>query len=223
MKNKVLKSRLIALAIVLGVSFTLQSCKKDNVSDKEAQQVEKITDATLFDVDKELSNIDWKGYKIFKSEKTSHFGTLKFSEGEIGVKDNQIVSGKFVADMHSLANTDLADNKEASEKLDGHLKSVDFFNVEKYPTATFEITKITPKTEGDYNSTVEGNLTIKETTKSVSFNANLSIDGEQISLSTEPTDIDRTLFGVEFQSPIENGVIKNEMTLQINLKAKLRK
>lgn len=223
MKINILKSRFIALAVVLGVSFTLQSCNKDKVSDKEPQQVEKITDATLFDVDKELSNIDWKGYKVFKSENTSHFGTLKFSEGEIGVKDNQIVSGKFVADMHSLANVDLADNKDASEKLDGHLKSADFFNVEKYPTATFEITKITPTAESDYNSIIEGNLTIKETTKSVNFNANITIDNKQISLSTEPTDIDRTLFGVEFQSPIENGVIKNEMTLQINLKAKLRK
>ena len=148
---------------------------------------------------------------------------MKFVEGEISIKDNQIVSGKFIANTTSLANVDLANNPEASKQLDNHLKSADFFDVEKYPTATFEISKVTPSEQGDYNSILEGNLTIKGITRAISLNANIKIDTKQVSIATEQTDIDRSLFGIEFQSPIENGVIKNEITLQIIIKANLKK
>lgn len=207
------------------VSFfgILNSCQKENKTHQEPQSVEQVNDATLFILDTSVSNIDWTGYKIFKSENTSHFGTIKFSEGEIGVKNQQIVSGKFVANTTTLANTDLIDNKDASEKLNQHLKSPDFFDVEKYPTATFEITKVMPNEQGDYNSVLEGNLTIKGISKFVKFNANVKLEDQQVSISTEPTDIDRSLFGVNFQSPIENGVIKNEITLQIMVKTNLKK
>lgn len=213
----------IKLAIASFLSFgVLYSCKKDTPT-QEVQQVEQVTDATIFTLDKENSNIDWTGYKVFKSENTSHFGTIKFLEGEIGIKNQKIVSGKFIVDMPSLGNKDLIDSKEASEKLDQHLKSADFFDVEKYPTATFEITKVTSTEQGDYNSILEGNMTIKGITKTVSFNANIKVSDEQISIATEPTNLDRNLFDVKFQSPIENGIIKNEITLQIKLKADLKK
>lgn len=207
------------MASILSVSV---SCKKETAENNQPKQTEQISDATIYNLDKEQSNIDWRGYKIFKSQNTSHFGTMNFSEGEIGVKNGAIVSGKFVADTKSLTNIDLADDKEASEKLNQHLKSVDFFDVEKYPTAVFELTKVTPTEQGDYNSTLEGNLTIKGQTKQVSFNANINVKvtDEQITISTEPTDINRQDFNVNFQSPVENGILKNEITLQISVKAK---
>ena len=209
--------------IALAMVGTAISCKKEESQSQDTQKIEQISDAQIFILNKDLSNIDWKGYKIFKSESTSHFGTMKFLEGEIGIKDNQIVSGKFIANTTSLANVDLVNNPEASKQLDQHLKSADFFDVEKYPTATFEISKVTPSEQGDYNSVLEGNLTIKGITKAISLNANIKIDKEQVSIATEQTDIDRSIFGVEFQSPIENGVIKNEITLQIIVKADLKK
>lgn len=209
--------------ITLVMLSTAISCKKEEIQSQDTQKIEQVSDAQVFILNKDLSNIDWKGYKIFKSESTSHFGTMKFTEGEIGIKDNQIVSGKFIANTTSLANVDLANNPEASKQLDNHLKSADFFDVEKYPTATFEISKVTPSEQGDYNSILEGNLTIKGITKAISLNANIKIDAKQVSIATEQTDIDRSLFGIEFQSPIENGVIKNEITLQIIIKANLKK
>ena len=209
--------------IALAMVGTAISCKKEETQGQDTQKIEQVSDAQVFILNKDSSNIDWKGYKIFKSESTSHFGTMKFVEGEISIKDNQIVSGKFIANTTSLANVDLANNPEASKQLDNHLKSADFFDVEKYPTATFEISKVTPSEQGDYNSILEGNLTIKGITKAISLNANIKIDAEQVSIATEQTDIDRSIFGVEFQSPIENGVIKNEITLQIIVKADLKK
>lgn len=209
-------------AVLVATALTLNACKKDEkTSTEEVQNIEQVSDATVFEVNKDSSKIEWKGYKVFKSEETSHFGTMNFSEGELGVKDNQLVSGKFVADIQSLKTTDL--EGEAAEKLNGHLKADDFFGAEKFPTATFEISKVTPLQEGDYNTMLEGNLTIKGITKSTSFKANVKIEDELVSVSTEPTDFDRSLFDVKFQSPVENGVIKNEITLQVMVKANLKK
>ena len=218
-----MKKHIIRIALMASILSVSVSCKKETAENNQPKQTEQISDATIYNLDKEQSNIDWRGYKIFKSQNTSHFGTMNFSEGEIGVKNGAIVSGKFVADTKSLTNIDLADDKEASEKLNQHLKSVDFFDVEKYPTAVFELTKVTPAEQGDYNSTLEGNLTIKDQTKLVSFNANVKITDEQIMISTEPTDINRQDFNVNFQSPVENGILKNEMTLQISVKANVKK
>lgn len=214
--------KITILALALSASALFVSCKNDAPT-SDIQQVETIEGLETLNLNTELSNINWKGYKVFKSENTSHFGTMKFTEGEVGIKDGQLVAGKFVADVNSLANESLADSPEMSEKLDAHLKDGDFFEVEKFPTATFEITKVSPTEDDDYNSILEGNLTIKETTQSVKFKANVKISENEVSIATEPTDIDRTLFGVKFQSPIENGVIKNEITLQVLVKAEVKK
>ena len=213
-----MKKYLVYFLCIALVGITV-SCKKEKetVKNKPVKE-ESIADFQTFTINKEQSNIDWKGYKIFKSESTSHFGTMAFSEGNINVKDGKLVSGKLVIDTKSITSTDIED-KELAAKLDNHLKNSDFFDVEQFPTATFEITKVTPSEHGDYNSVIEGNMTIKGITKVVSFNANVKVDTEQVSIYTEPTDIDRTEFGVKFQLPIKDGIIKNEFTLQVAIKA----
>ncbi len=121
--------------------------------------------------------------------------------------------------MTSLTSEDLKKDAAQMEKLNGHLKSGDFFETEKFPTASYEITKVSPLAEGDYNTVLDGNLTIKGITKQMQFKANVSVKDGVVSIATEPKDISRKEFGVEFQSPVENGVIKDEITLQINVKA----
>jgi len=213
-----MKKYLVYFLCIVLVGITV-SCKKEKETVKnEPVKEESVADYQTFTINKEQSNIDWKGYKIFKSENTSHFGTMDFSEGDINVKGGKLVSGKLVIDTKSITTTDIED-KELAAKLDNHLKNSDFFDVEQFPTATFEITKVTPSEHGDYNSVIEGNLTIKGITKAVSFNANVKVDTEQVSIYTEPTDIDRTEFGVKFQLPIKDGIIKNEFTLQVAIKA----
>ena len=213
-----MKKYLVYFLCIALVGITV-SCKKEKETVKNEPAKEKsVADYQTFTINKEQSNIDWKGYKIFRSENTSHFGTMDFSEGDINVKDGKLVSGKLVIDTKSITTTDIED-KELAAKLDNHLKNSDFFDVEQFPTATFEITKVTPSEHGDYNSVIEGNMTIKGITKTVSFNANVKVDTEQVSIYTEPTDIDRTEFGVKFQLPVKDGIIKNEFTLQVAIKA----
>ena len=215
-----MRKKLFSLAIpALFIAAVMVSCKKDKPLTSESNDVTTTKDGSQYTLDTLNSKVEWKGYKVFKSENTSHFGNIKFESGDVTVKDGKLESGKFVADMNSLTSVDLKDSPEDMGKLNGHLKSGDFFEVEKFPTASFEITKVTPTTEGDYNTLLDGNLTIKGITKPVQFKANVSVKDGEVSVATEPKDVKREEFGVKFQAPAENGVIKDEVTLQISVKA----
>lgn len=209
----------ILFSLAIPAFFTVVSCSKEKPVTSDANEVTTTKDGSRFVLDTLNSNVEWKGYKVFKSENTSHFGTIKFESGDVTVKDGKLESGKFVADMTSLTSEDLKNKKDDLEKLNGHLKSADFFEVEKFPTASYEITKVSPSAEGDYNTILDGNLTIKGITKPTQFKANVAVNGAEVSIATEPKDIMREEFGVKFQSPAANGVIKNEVTLQIKVKA----
>ncbi|MDH6252695.1 polyisoprenoid-binding protein YceI [Chryseobacterium sp. H1D6B] len=215
-----MRKKLFSLAIpALFAAAVVVSCKKDKPLTSDSKEVATTKDGAQYTLDTLNSKVEWKGYKIFKSESTSHFGTIKFESGDVTVKDGKLESGKFVADMASLTSVDLKDDAEQLGKLNGHLKSGDFFEVEKFPTASYEITKVSPASEGDYNTLLDGNLTIKGITKPVQFKANVSVKNGEVSVATEPKDIKREEFGVKFQAPAENGVLKDEVTLQINVKA----
>ncbi len=209
------------LAFAAGV--LLVSCGKDKPLTSESNEVSTTQDGQIFELDTLNSKIEWKGYKVVKTENTSHFGIINFKSGEVTVKGGKLESGKFVADMNSLTSVDLKDDEEQLGKLNGHLKSGDFFETEKFPTASYEITKVTENTSGDYNTVLDGNLTIKEITKPVQFNANISVKDGEISIATEPKDIKREDFGVKFQIPLQNGIIKDEVNLQILIKAMEKK
>jgi len=110
------------------------------------------------------SSIVWTGKKIGGS----HTGHIQLLSGYLTKSGDGFVEGKLVADMASLSNTDLED-KEMRAKLIGHLKSDDFFSVEKYPTATLVIESGEKVSEGIYQ--FSGKMTIKGTTNPVSFEA----------------------------------------------------
>ncbi len=72
---------------------------------------------------------------------------------------------------------------EYQQKLNGHLKNGDFFEVEKYPTATFKITSVKKNNDKVYNSLVTGNLTVKGKTNAVSFPAKITYANGTVTLS----------------------------------------
>lgn len=218
---KIRNSILFAATLSL---LTFTACKKDKKVESETSIVSTTKDGKVFTVDTSTSKIEWKGYKVVKSDNTSHIGTVALESGEVTIKDNKLESGKFVADMSTLTSTDLKDDAENLNKFNSHMKSADFFDVEKFPTTTYEITKVSDAPEGsDYNTVLEGNLTIKGITKPVQFNANVKVEGENVMIATQPKDINREDFGVVFQLPAENGLIKDEITLQIIVNAKEKK
>lgn len=220
MMHKFISSILIGILAVSCVA----SCEKSKTTAGEAQNDSAKREGLTYTVDTTVSKIEWKGYKILKSESLSHFGTINFEEGNVTVRGGKLESGKFEARMKSLQNIDLEGDAEQKAKLESHLKSADFFETEKFPIATYEITQVIPNVDsGDYNTILDGRLTLKGITKPVQFHANVSVAGSSISIATEPKDISRRDFGIEFQMPAADGLIKDEINLQILIKAVAKK
>ena len=214
-----MKKNLFKVIAVVGVALLVISCGKDKPVISESNEVLTQNDGALYKVDTMNSRVEWKGYKVLKTDQTTHFGTIRFESGDVTVKDGKLQSGKFVADINTLENIDLKDSQEMKAKLENHLKSGDFFEVEKFPTASYEITKVTEAKNGDYNTILEGNLTIKGITKPVQFKANVTVADGNVNIATEPTDINREDFGLKFELPFENGLLNKEINLQVLIKA----
>ena len=214
-----MKKNLFKVIAVVGVALLVISCGKDKPVTSESNEVLTQNDGALYKVDTMNSKVEWKGYIVLKTDQTTHFGTIRFESGDVTVKEGKLQSGKFVADINTLENIDLKDSQEMKEKLENHLKSGDFFEVEKFPTASFEITKVTEASSGDYNTLLDGNLTIKGITKPVQFKANVTVADGNVSIATEPTDINREDFGLKFELPLENGLLNKEINLQVLIKA----
>ena len=214
-----MKKNLFKVIAVLGVALLVISCGKDKPVTSESNEVLTQTDGVLYKIHTMNSRVEWKGYKVLKTDQTTHFGTIRFESGDVTIKEGKLQSGKFVADINTLENIDLKDKQEMKTKLENHLKSGDFFEVEKFPTASYEITKVTEANGGDYNTLLDGNLTIKGITKPVQFKANVTVADGNVNIATEPTDINREDFGLKFTLPLENGLLNKEINLQVLIKA----
>ncbi len=150
------------------------------------------------------SLVTWQGSK----PTATHTGTFTLKEGSFLVNDHQLTGGNFIIDITSLNNLDLASDPENKKKLEGHLKSPDFFDAAIYPTAKFEITKVTPITPEeardailkDATHMVQGNFTLKDSTKSIHFPALVTID-DKTATATAEFNIDRSQWGLNYKGP----------------------
>lgn len=139
-------------------------------------------------VDTDNSNLTWKAYKVTGS----HNGEIKLKDGYLLMENDQLTGGSFTIDMTTIDVQDL--EGEYKQKLENHLHSDDFFSVEKYNTATLELTNVMPRGNGkEYK--VEGNLTIKGNTKPVKFIA--TMDGKNAMADIE---VDRSEYDVRYGS-----------------------
>ena len=162
------------------------------------------------------SDVHWWGYKLAKTEASSHDGTVNVKSGSVVLKKNQLVGGSFVLDMTSINATDL--QGEYQQKLTGHLKTGDFFEVEKYPTATFKITSVKKGTNG--KSIVSGTLTAKGKTNAVSFPAKISVANGAVSLVSDKFTIDRQKWDIAYKSTMQDVVVKDDIDLVVKVTAK---
>lgn len=143
-------------------------------------------------VNVEESTVAWVGKKVTGQ----HNGTINLTGGRLEMDDNgNLTGGIFTIDMTSLVSLDLTGGTK--EKLEGHLKSDDFFGVEKYPTSTFVITKAVPQGPGKYK--IVGNLTIKSTTQEIQFPANVEVKDGKVTATADIT-IDRSKYDVRYGS-----------------------
>ncbi|MCH4824135.1 YceI family protein [Gramella lutea] len=188
MKTGILKGGIAAVIVLTTLAFT--NTKKE--------------------VDVEASTVKWTGEKVTGS----HNGTIDLESGYFMMEDDKIVGGEFVMDMSTIAVTDLTGENKG--KLEGHLKSEDFFGVEKHPTAKLVITSAAEKGNGKYG--IVGDLTIKNETHPITFD--LEMNGN--SASTELT-IDRSKYNVRYGSGsffdnLGDKTIYDNFELAVNLK-----
>lgn len=164
MKN--LKTIALALVTLVTVSVSAQTTKKVNV---------------------QKSKVEWLGKKVTGK----HNGTIDLKEGALVFKKKKLVGGTFVVDMTSINTTDLTGDYKG--KLDGHLKSDDFFGVEAFPKATLVFKLLSDKGNGTY--TIVGDLTIKGKTNPITFD--MTVNGNT---ATSKLMIDRAKYDIRYGS-----------------------
>lgn len=213
-------------AIVLIAAACSSGGKKTEATD--AQQVNKSGFDQVFVANTDESSIAWEGYK----PTGKHDGTINISDGKLEVTDGTLTGGEFTVDMKSIVVLDLTD-PDQNGKLLGHLKSADFFEVETYPTAKFVVTDVKAidgtkidksKEKGDIVPThaITGNLSMKDQTKSITFNAKVDISDNAITATTNQFFIDRAQWNVQYGSKsffddLKDNFINDEMGITINL------
>ncbi|NJB70673.1 polyisoprenoid-binding protein YceI [Saonia flava] len=133
------------------------------------------------------SSVTWKGYKVTGS----HAGTISLKEGFLEFDGKKLIGGEFVVDMTTLETTD--DMGDMSAKLNGHLKSDDFFGVEAHPTSKLVIKSANSFNKNSY--TVTGDLTIKGITKPVTFVVSVFENK-----ATATLKVDRSKYNVKYNS-----------------------
>ena len=112
---------------------------------------------------------------------------------------------------------DMASVQVEPEKLEGHLRSPDFFDVAKYPKASFESTSV--KAGGGQGAThqVTGNLTMHGVTRSISFPATIQVNGDNLTVNAEFA-INRKDFGIVYPG-MPDDLIKDDVLIQLKLGA----
>lgn len=212
----------------------------------EAQEVKKIAPEQTVNIKRYVirptgSELNWVGRK----PAGKHFGSLGIEKGSVYVQEDSIVSGKIVIDMDDIDVVDLKSDEDSYMKLVSHLKSADFFDVETYPYATFEIISVSPlePAEGEYlyekenkpatelfeerkipTHSISGNFTLKGKTLGIKFPAHLKITDQKL-ISFAQFSIDRTQWGVkyreeaDFENKAADKLIYNDVIIKLEVLA----
>lgn len=197
--------KILMIACALTVSTMSMAAEKYMINPKDTQ-------------------IEWTGSKSLVDSK--HNGTIDIKEGYLEFKKGKLLGGELVIDMSTIKNEDLKDPKY-NQKLVGHLNSDDFFNVQKYPTASYNITKVEATKEKDtYN--IVGDLTIKGVTKSYTVE-NVKVSEKKGVVTIEPSiAINRKDYGITYNAEstfekvtdaVKDKIIADNFTLDMKLVA----
>lgn len=209
--------------------LTLAACggASTNQAKTEEKKEAAVATGTAYAIDTAATSVQWRA--THKGGFAPRFGAIKVVDGSLNVENGAVTGGSFDVNLNTLT-TDPASVTEKDKKstdLDGHLKSPDFFDAAKYPTAKFVITGVAP-----YDSTKEksllpgatnlisGNLTLKDSTLNITFPAQITVTENDVTANAKFV-IDRTAWGINYKtegSP-ENWVISKDVEIGFSLKA----
>ena len=163
--------------------------------------------------DTEKSEVKWTGKKVTGE----HWGFVNLKSGKLDLKNNKIESGKFVIDMTSITDEDLEPG-EWHDKLIGHLKSDDFFSVEKYKEAVLVIKGSTAFSNGEAD--VNGDLTIKGITHPITFKAVKTDNDYKAQIVVDRTNYDIRFRSKKFFENLGDNLIYDDFTLDVTVVSK---
>jgi polyisoprenoid-binding protein YceI len=216
--------RILFSFLLLTLLITLNSCKNNNSTDTTSSTP--AGHGKEYKIDVAHSELKWQAFKTVGH----HQGIVPIMNGSIFIDGNTITGGKVTLDMKNLQVTDL--EGEDKQNLESRLKGLepgkedDFFNTNKYPTATFVIKESTP-INGDNEAThlVKGELTMRDITKPVAIKVKLDTGaGNAIKITAEPFTIDRTEWGIKFRSKkffddLKDDFVYDEIKLEMTIGA----
>jgi polyisoprenoid-binding protein YceI len=206
---------LIITAAIIG---TLASCadapngEKATTTDTQAASA---ATGTTYNVNNS-STVGWYG----ATPTHGHDGTFGVSAGTLSVENGNITGGNFTIDVTKMTITDKDTN--GSYELVGHMLSPDFFDATKYTTAKFVVTKCEVlANDSNATHTISGNLTLKDSTKNVSFPAKVTVTPDMISAIAK-FNIDRTQWGMFYgnDKSLKDKFIYPEVKISLNITGK---
>jgi polyisoprenoid-binding protein YceI len=190
-----IKKRLILLLTIISFNATAQS----------------VIELPVVLVD---SKIQWTGTKVVGF----HQGTVKLKKGVVVLKNHRLVGGSFEIDMASIANTDIPDSDATPKrKIEEHLKSSDFFDVVRFPTARLEIMQVSSLKGNTYS--VTANLTLKGITKPITFVAEPSTQRDDLFIALANFTIDRQQWGVAYKG-LKDELVHDNIKFNVIIKAR---
>jgi len=218
------KSFIYLTAAVAGMAMA--SCGSNATEAGAADSTLSATEgSSTFNISTE-SVVGWKGTKVVGMG--SHAGTIGITEGTLSLENGNLTAGSVTIDMKNIVVTDSMPD-EYKQQLIGHFSANDFFNVEQFPTAKFEITGSEAKADGNYTHVISGNLTLRDSTKNISFPATVSVDENGLS-AVGTAVINRLDWGVNYdkekmslseklQAEAKNGIVSKDIEITFDIKA----
>jgi polyisoprenoid-binding protein YceI len=236
-----MKVNYLALSI-LYLAFGIFSCNGPGANTLRTDSAMAVTSpdtnsSMLFLVDSLHSLIHWEGQKVIGPPQ---FGTLPIHDGKIVIENGGIVGGHFAVNMKNIKVTDNSLSQTDRASLEKHLKSDDFFMVNKYPIARFEVTGINPYLESisienkpvqtltftteKPNFNISGNLIIKDSSLNINFPARVLLEPDSV-VCLAKFVINRKDWGINYQSDasLGNNMIQPSIKLDIRLVARKNK
>lgn len=165
-------------------------------------------------VNKTESTVSWKASKVTGE----HFGKVNISDANLDYESGKILGGSFEIHMTSITVEDIKD-ANSNQRLVNHLKSDDFFSVEKHKNSTFKITEATSSNGKDFQIT--GDLVIKGISSPVTFPVQVTEAGNKVTATGKIT-FDRTKYDIKYRSGnyfenLADKMIYDEVTLDVKL------
>ena len=228
-----MKMKFLSCAVLISLFACTNAPESDEAKTTEAKDVNESKSGEKWNVSAGDSKIEWIGTKV----SGFHTGKVPVKSGEIYVNNGEVTSGKFVLDVANMSiSGPKGSDSTGNQKLLGHLKSADFFDVATHPEGTFELTNVKAyKGEAlkdtndvrqeeisEYKVTdpthiISGNLMLKGVTKNIEFPARITVSGNTVDAIAK-FNIDRKQWGIVYPGKPDD-LIRDEIHLGISIKA----